>query len=401
MKDDTIPPIKPSEEEAEVEISGIGKKIGKKDSFSNLDNFADENGKWKDILAMATMDHTLGVKDFDKSSLKNVFGDSAIASTDDEPFGLFYDEDDTNDFVPGSNDDCGIISEFNKPLTTGSDDPMFKVMEQLLLDDGVEIADDTAIGEPKPSWPDIETKRESKQSLDEPGNGSKLILDDETGGELKKTLETKNDMAENDDNDSFGTAHETEEEDIVAPEEEKPRSKRVIRFADEQGLPIATVMQTGDEHDSGPEMGRVVMLLLSPKDRKFEFVHAEYQMGAKTTVQDVIDQMPILAVDVLFQDAEFSTLFRTGKGAYELINTLPLSECKLEKGEVVIGILKGYSGKDIVQSALPLLVNPKIAKAVSKVETRLLSRMDGEICFEVFLTVQLLFQFFPGAGKTC
>lgn len=345
LKENSIPTIEAEDFE---ETSELGKKISKKDSFSSLDSFSDENGKWKDILSMATMDHTLSVKDFDKSSLKNVLGEEAVAA-DDDPFGFFYDEDDHGGET--ATEDSGT----NLLFSSGSEDPMFKVMEQLLLDDGVEISDDTD-AELEPVLDD--TGSESAEPLE---GEAEVVLDDK----IKHTLEASSDKVDADDDDSFGTAPEVEEHTETSEVEEKPRSKRVIRFADEQGLPVATVMQSGDEHEGGPEMARLVMLLLSPKDRKFEFLHAEYQLGAKTTVQDVIDQMPVLAVDILFQESKFATLYRTGKGAHELINTLPMSECGLEKGEVVLGVIEGYSGKEIIQSALPLLVNPKIAKAVS------------------------------------
>ena len=140
---------------------------------------------------------------------------------------------------------------------------------------------------------------------------------------------------------------------------------RSIRFADEQGLPMSTVHCLGEDEDPFP-IGNIVVLLLCPEDRKFEFVHAEYCVNARTSVFNLLEQLPKLATNELFASKTFVSLLRTRGGFNELNIISPLHECGLAKNEVVVAVPEGCRGSEILKCALPLVLNKRIAKAVSK-----------------------------------
>jgi hypothetical protein len=136
---------------------------------------------------------------------------------------------------------------------------------------------------------------------------------------------------------------------------------RTVHFADESGLPLKHVRILESEEAAG---SRVVVLLLSPKDRTFEFLHAEYELNETTTVQVLLEQLPTLATNEVFRDYSFSAIFRKTDNV-QLINCMLLEDCGLEESEMVIAVLDGYLVPEIVGMAAPLLANRKITKAVS------------------------------------
>jgi hypothetical protein len=159
----------------------------------------------------------------------------------------------------------------------------------------------------------------------------------------------------------------------IAPEETTDHSEdcesdrervKTIRFADEDGLPMETVYMLGGPDDPAA-VGRVVVLLLKPEVRKFEFIYAEYRLNSKTSVSNLLEQLPGMASHEILTAQTYSSLFRSREGCSELIGALPLQDCRLDKNEVIIGVMSGYSGQGIMKCALPLIYNDKLSKVVS------------------------------------
>jgi hypothetical protein len=136
---------------------------------------------------------------------------------------------------------------------------------------------------------------------------------------------------------------------------------RTVHFADESGLPLNHILILEPEVFA---VSRVVVLLLSPRDRTFEFLHAEYDLNETTTVQVLLEQLPTLATDEVFREYTFSAISRKDDSV-QLINCMSLEDCGLKESEMVIAVLDGYLVTDIVRLAAPLLANRKITKAVS------------------------------------
>jgi hypothetical protein len=144
----------------------------------------------------------------------------------------------------------------------------------------------------------------------------------------------------------------------------EPPRVRSIRFADEQGLPMVRVHHLGD-NDDPLAVNRLVILLLSPSDKKFEFAHVEYRLRAEATVADLLQQLPAFATSELFTTMEFESLYRTQCEDPKLDSSTLLHDIGFGKHEVMVPIRKGFSGEDIVKCAVPLLLNKRIIKGVS------------------------------------
>jgi hypothetical protein len=169
--------------------------------------------------------------------------------------------------------------------------------------------------------------------------------------------EVKNNLIE-ECSSPFDTAPETGgSEDGEQPERERVKT---IRFADERGLPMETVYMLDPA-----AVGRVVVLLLKPEARKFEFIYTEYRLNSKTSVSNLLKQLPGMASNGILAAQTYTSLFRSREGCSELIGALPLQDCCLDKNEVIIGVMGGYSGQEMVKCALPLIYNDKISKVVS------------------------------------
>jgi hypothetical protein len=171
----------------------------------------------------------------------------------------------------------------------------------------------------------------------------------------------KNNLIEKKCSSSFDTAPETNDSEDGEPEQERVKT---IRFADDCGLPMETVYMLGGPDDPAA-VGRVVVVLLKPEVRKFEFIYAEYRLNSKTSVSNLLEQLPGMASNKMFTAQTYSSLFRSRDGCSELIGALSLQDCCLDKNEVIIGVMGGYSGPEMVKCALPLIYNDKISKAVS------------------------------------
>jgi hypothetical protein len=145
-----------------------------------------------------------------------------------------------------------------------------------------------------------------------------------------------------------------------SPVEEYPTLTRRVSFADEWGSALGEIRIIAP-----PALRRAVVLLLSPPDRKFEFLNIEYPLDDTTTVQVVLDQIPKLASNPVFRHLTFSSVARTCKNE-KLDNKVLMGECELADNELLLGILTGYPVTQIGAFAVPLLLNGDIIKAVGR-----------------------------------
>jgi hypothetical protein len=179
--------------------------------------------------------------------------------------------------------------------------------------------------------------------------------------------------------------------------------KRRVRFADDHGLPLLNVVHLD------PVMateGRLVVLLLSPPERTFEFIQVEYPMDDSTTINDLVEQLPGLATNAVFQEtncfvgmSRIRTLRSDCQGSANsqkpnspdieddssgsdsssssssskahsfrlptlLDAVLLMRDVDFGNCELVLAVLDGYTPAQMVTIAFPLLLNGKIMKAV-------------------------------------
>jgi hypothetical protein len=146
----------------------------------------------------------------------------------------------------------------------------------------------------------------------------------------------------------------------------KPKSHKHlnVRFADEHGGELELVhwtitMYSEEEND----WARAIVLLLSPKKKKFEFLHVSYNLYDKTSVLDVLNQLPEIATDEALKEQKYVGLVRKD-GGRELINTVSIQSYYLKKNEILVAVVHDHYGKAMLRMAKPLLDNRKIMKAV-------------------------------------
>ena len=151
------------------------------------------------------------------------------------------------------------------------------------------------------------------------------------------------------------------EEGEEAKEEPVTRVRK-IRFADESG---EALFEEHVIHREENYASRIVVMLLSPKDRKFEFLHAEYPLDPSTTVQVVLDQIPLLATNDAFRSKKFTALLQT-ETSRQLDNALALQDYNFKESEIVLGIPDDFTVANMTKMAVPLLLNKKLMKTVKQ-----------------------------------
>jgi len=147
----------------------------------------------------------------------------------------------------------------------------------------------------------------------------------------------------------------------------KKESTRRIRFADEVGQPLEETRYAVTQYsEEDLQTLRTIVLLMSPKQRKFEFIHLSYGMGEKTIVGDIIKQIPAFATDTTLAKQTYVGLCRPKESGRELINTVSIQGYFLSRDEVLVAVAREYSAKALLKMAKPLLENKKILRAVKK-----------------------------------
>ncbi|KAG7347944.1 hypothetical protein IV203_016649 [Nitzschia inconspicua] len=165
-------------------------------------------------------------------------------------------------------------------------------------------------------------------------------------------------------------------------------SKKRLSFADDHGLELEQTHLL----DPPPETaGRIVVLLLNPLERIFEFLHIECPYDESTTVQVLVEQLPALATMHIFQYTRFIGLARISSDTVGelspqdatkygnepstksekddplpsfLDSALLLGNVGFRNFELVFAVPEQYSCTDIVMQAYPLLLNGTITKAL-------------------------------------
>lgn len=167
------------------------------------------------------------------------------------------------------------------------------------------------------------------------------------------------------DSDTSGTVDTDEEYDD--PTYTLPK-KRTIRFADEEGYALRTVYITERDKDDADEHlyhMRIIVLLLNPKKKQFEFLHLTTPREERTHLSEAIKLFPDLASDASFTKQKYVGLCRPLKEGQELINSLCVQDYDLDRDEILVAIPAGMTGKQIVKISQPLLKDRNVQKMVS------------------------------------
>ena len=150
-------------------------------------------------------------------------------------------------------------------------------------------------------------------------------------------------------------------EDIFFAETTKIATRK-LRFADESGLPLTQVKLL---EPTPPAIKRLIVLLLSPLLKTFEFLHVEYPLNETTTAKILLEQLSILSTNEAFRTHTFTAIWSL-KLQQPLSLTTPLEDLPLQESEICLAILEHFTAAEICGMAAPLLGNKKMLKAVHK-----------------------------------
>jgi len=169
--------------------------------------------------------------------------------------------------------------------------------------------------------------------------------------------------------ESFGMPHNANNISLSPMDPRKVPKQRSICFADEAGYPMETVHMV-DRHDDDdenydPSRQRLLILCLSPSDRKFEFVHANFSLHSRVSVASVLQQLPLFVSDSVIQAQNYTRLCKANGGT-ELINALSLHDYELVPDEILVAVLENYSSPVMHRMAEGLIANDEIIKAVMR-----------------------------------
>ncbi len=164
---------------------------------------------------------------------------------------------------------------------------------------------------------------------------------------------------------SFQTQETVPESDSEDSSPSSSFCSKQLRFADEVGLPIQSIVHyecTQDEHSE------LVVLCLCPVRKNFEFLHVGYH-GA--TLKDLLAKIPGLCTNKFFGESKFSALYRSSGLSFanlceEPCEKLTLRECGFRENEVVVAAIEGSSERAVLAGIGPLLGNPKILKTLKR-----------------------------------
>lgn len=149
----------------------------------------------------------------------------------------------------------------------------------------------------------------------------------------------------------------------------RQRPKKGIQWADQVAdakTPLVTVHSWEVPEDATL---RIVCLLLHPTQRKFEFVHVEYDNcddEERVSVKDALSQIRSFATNPLLKKQRYKSLCTNEQ---EMISILPLQNYNLQEGAMVVAVPKKFAIKEIRVQAAALLSNKVLARALRKAKT--------------------------------
>mmetsp|Transcript_22223 Transcript_22223/g.31858 ORF Transcript_22223/g.31858 Transcript_22223/m.31858 type:complete len:398 (+) Transcript_22223:297-1490(+) len=144
----------------------------------------------------------------------------------------------------------------------------------------------------------------------------------------------------------------------------KGRKGFTVQFADQCGrdLEVVHYVQTMYSHEV-TDCCRAIILLLSPKDRKFEFVHVSYHLYERSSVASIVEQIRVLATDKALKSQKYTGLLRADCGR-EMVHSAPIQAYHLKNDSLLVAVIGNMHSGSMMKMAKPLLENKRIIRAV-------------------------------------
>ena len=150
-----------------------------------------------------------------------------------------------------------------------------------------------------------------------------------------------------------------------ASRQRQRRIGRVVTWGDDAGGKLEDVREIPRRDVGGfdsSDSKRLIILLLSPSHRKYEFICCEFplnKMGdekrAKVTVRDLLEQLPGMASHELLKRQSYVALCR--RDNTELINAMPIQNYELGNFEMLWAVPKHHSSKQLAPMVKFVLSN--------------------------------------------
>ena len=155
-----------------------------------------------------------------------------------------------------------------------------------------------------------------------------------------------------------------------------------VRFADEVGLPIQSIMHYECDRKQR-EHSELLVLCIYPERKTFEFLQVGYFQGGDASVEDLLVGIPGMCTNPVFCQSKFVSLYRkNGLGFVDLcsqqstteidgnnnckLSCLLLQDCGFKENEVLIAAIEGSSERAVLQGIGPILGNKKIRKTLKR-----------------------------------
>ena len=179
---------------------------------------------------------------------------------------------------------------------------------------------------------------------------------------------------------------ETEEESDLADHEHSPKRQRSIRWADDEGrkLVVRHVVQI-----LKPLNVRVVILMLNPAEKTFEFVQCEFHSDERLTVCDLLVQLPFMASMESLKKQRYAALYR---GEREMVNIISIQDYDIVEGEILVAVSSTANPKQAIAAAAALLLQRSLLRAVQK------AKLSGRALQKLMSSAELA-KVLEGAGR--
>ncbi|KAL7568517.1 hypothetical protein ACA910_002636 [Epithemia clementina (nom. ined.)] len=160
--------------------------------------------------------------------------------------------------------------------------------------------------------------------------------------------------------ESFETLETEEESDLADNHEQSPKRERSIRWADDEGKKLVVL----HEVEILPPLNvRVVILMLNPAEKIFEFVQCEFQTDERLTVSDLLVQLPFMASMESLKKQRYTALYR---GEREMVNIISIQDYDIIEGEILVAVSSNANPKQSIAAASALLLQRSLIRAVQK-----------------------------------
>lgn len=119
-----------------------------------------------------------------------------------------------------------------------------------------------------------------------------------------------------------------------------------------------------------PSLSRIFILLLSPETKQFELIQISNLRLSVVTIGQILNQIPSASLVPALGDRPYIGLCRPKDGIEMTAQHVPAGKVpggwRIIRGEILIAIPNGFSGKECMKMGEQILLNPKLVKLLQR-----------------------------------